>query len=85
MESKMGEKPLPHEPDVNQEMRIKAILALRRPRENMTVMARNIGLPYGTVAGTVYGYKRNPEVQNKIAAYLGRGLEEIFGGNGHGL
>jgi hypothetical protein len=85
MERKMGEKPRGHEPDVNQEMRIKALLALKRPRENMTVMARNIGLAYGTVAGTVYGYKRNPEVQEKIAAYLGRNRQELFGGNGHGL
>lgn len=72
-----------HEPDVDQEMRIKGLLARLQPRETMATMADNLGLPYGTVTGTVYGYKRNPEVQEKIAAYLGRDREELFGSNGH--
>lgn len=65
--------------DVDQEMRIKGLLARRQPRDNLTSLARNLGLPYGTVAGTVYGYKRNPEVQARIAAYLGQPVSELFG------
>lgn len=67
-----------HKADVDQEMRIKGLLFRRSPRENLTILARNLGLPYGTVAGTVYGYKRNPEVQARIAAYLGRPVEALF-------
>jgi hypothetical protein len=71
--------------NVEQEQRIKRLLAIRQPRENMTILARNLGLPYGTVASHVYGYRSNPEVQEKIAAYLGQEKAELFEGNGHEL
>lgn len=69
-------------PRVAQEMRIKELLASRRPRENMSIMARNLGEPYGSVAGNVYGYRANAPLQAKIAAYLGEPVEKLFGGNG---
>lgn len=67
---------------IDQELRIKALLARRRPRENLTSLARNLDLPYGTVAGTVYGYKRNPQVQAAIAGYFGLEKVDLFGDNG---
>ena len=48
----------------------------------MSTLARNLGEPYGSVAGNVYGYRRNPALQAKIAAYLGVPAEQLFGGNG---
>ena len=69
-------------PNIDQEMRIKKLLATRQPRENMSSLSRNLGEPYGSVAGNVYGYRSNPELQAKIAAYLGVPVAELFSGNG---
>lgn len=50
--------------------------------ENLTVMARKLNIPYGTVVCNVYGYRQNVQVQQEIAGYLGRKLDELFTGNG---
>jgi len=78
-EGRMAKNPVPR---VAQEMRIKELLASRRPRENMSIMARNLGEPYGSVAGNIYGYRANAPLQAKIAEYLGMPMAELFGDNG---
>jgi hypothetical protein len=63
--------------NVKQAMRIKTLLAERRL--NITSLAFKLKEPYGSVANTIYGHRRNRELQAKIAAFLEQGLEELFG------
>lgn len=68
-----------------QEFRIKQMLArLYGPdgrRLTMASLARLLDLPYGSVAGVVYGYRKTPRVRAEIAAFLGMTVAELFGGD----
>jgi hypothetical protein len=64
--------------NVKQAMRIKTLLAERRL--NITSLAFRLKEPYGSVANTIYGHRRNRGLQEKIAAFLGRPREELFEG-----
>ena len=66
--------------NVEQAFRIKKLLAERRL--SITSLAMKLGEAYGSVANTIYGHRRNPELRGKIAAFLGRTPEDLFGGNG---
>jgi transcriptional regulator with XRE-family HTH domain len=66
--------------NVRQAMRIKTLLAERRL--SITALALKLGEAYGSVANTIYGHRRNAELQAKIAGFLGRPVEELFGENG---
>jgi len=66
--------------NVEQAFRIKKLLAERRL--SITSLAMKLGEAYGSVANTIYGHRRNPELRGKIAAFLGRTPEELFGENG---
>lgn len=63
--------------NVRQAMRIKTLLAERRL--NITSLALKLGEAYGSVANTIYGHRSNKYLQAKIAGFLGRPLEELFG------
>ena len=62
--------------NVRQAMRIKTLLAERRL--SITSLARKLGEAYGSVANTIYGHRRNRELQAKIAGFLGRPVTELF-------
>lgn len=66
--------------NVKQAFRIKELLAERRL--SITSLALKLGEAYGSVANTIYGHRRNPELRSKIAAFLGRTPEDLFGENG---
>ncbi|MFA5112339.1 MAG: hypothetical protein WC443_13090 [Desulfobaccales bacterium] len=67
---------------VRQTYRIKELLARRRDergrRMTITSLARVLEEPFGTVANNVYGYRRNPEIQAKIATFLEQEVQELF-------
>ena len=62
--------------NVRQAMRIKTLLAERRL--SITSLAQRLGEAYGSVANTIYGHRRNRELQAKIAGFLGRPVGELF-------
>jgi transcriptional regulator with XRE-family HTH domain len=66
--------------NVEQAFRIKRLLAERRL--SITSLALKLGEAYGSVANNIYGHRRNPDLQAKIATFLGRTPEELFGENG---
>lgn len=68
---------------VDQEFKIKRLLAIMTPRCTVAEMARRLALPYGSVLANVLGHRRNREVQAQIAAYLRAPVAELFGDNGH--
>jgi len=55
---------------------------LRKRGQDLTSLARNLGLPYGSVTGNVNGYRANPDTRQAIALYLGVTTEALFGDNG---
>ena len=63
--------------NVEQAFRIKRLLAERRL--NITSLAFKLQEAYGSVANTIYGHRCNRELQDKIAGFLGRTCEELFG------
>lgn len=73
---------MPVQMNVHQAMRIKTLLAERRL--NITSLAQRLGEAYGSVANTIYGHRRNPELRGKIAAFLGQPVEQLFKENGDG-
>jgi len=66
--------------NVEQAFRIKRLLAERRL--SITSLAMKLGEAYGSVANNIYGHRRNPDLQAKIAHFLGRSPEELFGADG---
>jgi lambda repressor-like predicted transcriptional regulator len=56
---------------------IKGLLRMRGL--DMSRLAQELQLPYGTVVNTINGYRSNPEVRRKIAAFLGEPAAELFG------
>jgi hypothetical protein len=74
--------------NLDQEFRIKRLLAEMQPRQTMASMAMKLGLPYGSVAGNVYGHKANAVTRAAIAGFLGLEVEDLFppeGNEDHGL
>ena len=65
-----------------QEFQIKQLLAQRQDargrRLTMASLALALGESYGSVCGVVYGHRINPPLRAKIAAFLGRPVEELF-------
>lgn len=70
---------MPRQMNVEQAFRIKKLLAERRL--SITSLALKLSEAYGSVASTIYGHRRNQELQAKIAGFLGRTPEELFGEN----
>jgi len=68
--------------NLDQEFRIKRLLAEMQPRQTMASMAMKLRLPYGSVAGNVYGHKNNAATRAAIAGFLGLPVAELFGSNG---
>ena len=71
---------MPVQMNVQQAFHIKKLLAERRL--NITALAHRLEEPYGSVANTIYGHRRNQELQAKIAKFLGHSPDELFGSNG---
>lgn len=60
-----------------QEFRIKR-LAAEGFGLGLAGLAAAIGSPAGSVANNVYGYRQDPELQARIARFLGRPVAELF-------
>ena len=64
----------------DQAWRIKRLLAERE--ETISSLSRKLYRPCGSVANNIYGYRANAQLQKEIADFLGKPVEELFGGAG---
>jgi hypothetical protein len=50
--------------------------------ENISSLSRKLNRPFGSVANNIYGYRASAQLQKEIADFLGKPVEELFGGAG---